>query len=215
MAKKLALIDPKLLLDILAQRMPPAAPIDPQLSKVTETDHALNTLLSGSEAQDPNYQLQKVNSLLTKYQTHKSKFEHSPLPPLPPPIERDESDDGLIIDTLPPTKRDTAANLLKYMRKHGISWNDSGQISILDKALEDSNITDVVHSLVRQRPTKPGANHSAHIFDYLVSKNTPVELRGSSRPVEAEPRPTLTRRTIRPRVKRVKRLLTQPWQSLD
>lgn len=74
MAKKLALIDPQLLLDLLGTKSASNPPNDPELAKMNEIDRRVSSSLNAIQP-DANSQLRNINSLLTKYETHRENYE--------------------------------------------------------------------------------------------------------------------------------------------
>ena len=194
MAKKLALIDPQLLLDLLGTKSASNPPNDPELAKMNEIDRRVSSSLNAIQP-DANSQLRNINSLLTKYETHRENYEKTPIgPPQKTVLPRDETkeiveekpdDLDIIVTTLPKTKQRQARLLLEHMKRQGITWDTQGRVKIKDKYLESSNITDIIHSFVRKRPTQRAAKFAGRIYDELARVNTPLELMGRERPLGA------------------------------
>ena len=69
-AKKLALIDPDLLIDLLSMnKSNPLPPANPTLKYMNRLDNKLMTVLNDKES-NPNANVNKINAILTKYDTH-------------------------------------------------------------------------------------------------------------------------------------------------
>ena len=194
MAAKLALIDKQLLLDILKLRSSSTPPPDFELTKLNDTQDRVNQVLE-ARSDDPTTQLQKVNSLLTKYDIHKDHFERTVQGPpqrVVLPDDKQTEPDTLsheeIVQFLPKTRKDIGVGILNFMRKNGITWDKQGKIKMMDRDLEGSNVTDVIHTLARNRKKAIAAPHSDAIYDKLRQNNIPLELIGS-RPIPAPKRP--------------------------
>ena len=195
MAAKLALIDKQLLLDILKLRSSSTPPPDFELTKLNDTQDRVNQVLE-ARSDDPTTQLQKVNSLLTKYDIHKDHFERTVQGPpqrvVLPDDKQTEPEDTLsheeIVQFLPKTRKDIGVGILNFMRKNGITWDKQGKIKMMDRDLEGSNVTDIIHTLARNRKKAVAAPFSDAIYDKLRQNNIPLELIGS-RPIPAPKRP--------------------------
>ena len=78
-AKKLALIDPDLLIDLLSMnKSNPLPPANPTLKYMNRLDNKLTSVLS-EEDSNPNTSVNKINAILTKYDTHKDDYQNVPI----------------------------------------------------------------------------------------------------------------------------------------
>ena len=182
MAEKLALIDKDLLLRLLG-RVNPQPPINPNLRELSRVENKLSDTL----AQDPSpSQANVIGNLISKHNFHKSEFEkpnfdNSPQPPVTTQVTQSvgESDNwvGKTIDAAPTRYQRTAKSLLDHIRKSdSLGWNDRGELIRDGRIIENTNILDLVHSLVRPRPTLIPPPGSAEFLEALRSTNTPQEL---------------------------------------
>ena len=193
MAARLALIDKQLLLDILEASRSSSSSAPPpnfELTKLNDTQDRVNQVLTEDQSNDPTTQLRKVNSLLTKYDIHKDHFERTAIGPPQRVVLPDEKQTELegmsheeIVQFLPKTRKDIGMGILNFMRKNGITWDKQGKIKMMDRELENSNVTDIIHTLARTRKKASPAPHSIEVYDWLRKSNIPLELIGS-RPEE-------------------------------
>ena len=189
MTAKLALIDPDLLVRLLNDRRP-MPPANPTLREIGRIDNDMRTVLSEPKG-DATVRLKKYNELLTEYDTQTDNFNKTPLgPPIklaeespPPRVDNPDRWMDFTIDSLPKTFKRTGELLMRHIKKSGdkLGWDARGRVVYDGVAIPDSNIVDLINSVVRKRkgvPTPVGAQAFASA---LAEMNTPIELvRGRS-----------------------------------
>ena len=209
MAKKLALIDPDLLMGLLAARKP-AAPIDPTLRQLSSTDDQMNKLIR-EKSTNPTLTVKKYNELLGNYATHNVNYKTTPtLPPVSISTSADVRDtqsadrvspsqvsvqspdkvtdqvtdrwQSTIIKSLPKSLQRRGEMLLSHIKESEgrLSWDNEGRLIRRGVPIPNTNILDLVHSVVRERkiPSPPGQQH---FLSELQDLNTANELYNTRR----------------------------------
>ena len=183
-AKKLALIDPDLLIDLLSMnKSNPLPPANPTLKYMNRLDNKLTSVLSDKDS-NPNTSVNKINAILTKYDTHKDDYQNVP-------IERnkifeEKHEDKKTVDEdhwmnntlslLPKNLKEKGQMLLDHMNKNNISWDSQGRVIINSEVLDGSNILDIAHGLLRKRKTVREVPMLNRVYRILRKNNTPLEL---------------------------------------
>ena len=178
MAKKLALIDPDLLISLLSgNKSNPLPPADPTLKQMNRLDNKITTVLSKDNT-DPNAIVQQVNDLLTRYGAHHENYQKNPHENKiePPTVEEKGNElERDIIKSLPKTLQQKGELLLQSMKKSNVSWDTQGRVTVNGKYMQNSNILDITHSLLRKRKKEPPP--SLHeVYEELKKNNIPSEL---------------------------------------
>ena len=196
MAKKLALIDPDLLTNLLTQLKTPTPqpPANPTVKAMVRLDSDMDRILE-SDSGDSRAKLSRYNTALQSYMAHSDKYKSTPTTP-PVTIEskdssqdssqdssRDSSQDTWSVEILTsiPKPYRTKAGLLLHHIKHNqskVGWDSTGQITIHGSALPGTNIVDLVHDLVRPRKAAPPAGVYPAIAA-LKESNLPREAVGN------------------------------------
>ena len=215
MAAKLALIDPGLLIRLINN--PRQLPVDPTLRELNSTEQQMDNALLKSKGS-----VKEINKLLNQRNIYADKFQnyHPPQTSVirEPESQRRDTDiwEEKIIDTLPKTTKQLGHSLLSHIKSsQKINWNDRGQVIIDGNLIPNTNILDLVHSVIRIRKTKSPPVGSREFTRALTELNTPSEL-FRNQPVEssANKRIILTatrRRSEEPAIKRKK---TFNWDEL-
>ena len=214
MTAKLALIDPDLLVRLLNDRRP-TPPANPTLREIGRIDNDMRTVLSDPK-DDASVRLKKYNELLTEYDTQTDNFNKTPLgPPIklaqesqPPRVDNPDRWMDFTIDSLPKTFKRTGELLMRHIKKSGdkLGWDARGRIVYDGVAIPDSNIVDLINSVVRKRKGVPAPVGAEAFASALAEMNTPIELvRGRSvgqpvggkraAAVEVSEKPTKKRKT--------------------
>lgn len=186
-AKKLALIDPDLLIDLLSMnKSNPLPPANPTLKYMNRLDNKLMTVLNDKES-NPNANVNKINAILTKYDTHKDDYQNVPIEKskiieekqIMEDDKRPVDEDHWMINTvslLPKNLKEKGQMLLNHMNKNNISWDSQGRVIINSEVLEGSNILDIAHGLLRKRKTVKEVPMLNRVYRILRKNNTPLEL---------------------------------------
>ena len=221
MAKKLALIDPDLLLRIIneiSSDQRPTMPTEPNLREMGQMRDKMNDYLQDSDM-DNETALHGYNSALQRYLTHFGKIDkkgvtqpppgtgplagsvsalttdpHRINPGHPPGDEfGNKSHDSsgsvqatgtpsgpiasAILTSLPKTAQRKGALLLNHIRSNPdhISWTSDGKLKIKDEIIADTNITDLIHDSVRNRPTALPPAGFEKFTEALRATNVPSE----------------------------------------
>ena len=186
MAAKLALIDPDLLLRLLNNQSHATPPVDPNLKEINRIDDKMQTILREPQT-DPGAQLKQYNALLANYGTHADNYRNAPVgPPLKiassekPEVDKPETDRWAtdIVESLPKTVQKTGRLLLNHIKNSGgkLSWDEKGQLMLRGTVIPQTNILDLVHSVVRSRKKAPQASGVVQFVTALQELNTPTEL---------------------------------------
>jgi len=239
MAAKLALIDPDLLLRLINNQKPPPnvdlPPVNPTLREMNTTETQINTALSRKG--DPTARLGEINKLLNTHSVYTDNYEKKPvkLPfhfipgstPTPSPHMGDMGEDPHmgdlwmtnIVDSLPKTTQKTGKLLLQHIKASGgkVAWDEQGRLLIAGKIIPETNILDLIHSVVRIRKTAPLPSGVHAFVDALKLLNTPTELLRNKPPYGDKARPIATPRRERniPKGQRKRRRYSSSgWEQL-
>ena len=187
MTAKLALIDPDLLVRLLNERRNanPTPPANPTLREIGRIDNDMRTLLTDTKG-DASTRLKKYNELLTEYDTQTDNFNKTPLgPPMrlaeesrPPRADNPDRWVDFTIDSLPKTFKRTGELLMRHIKKSGdkLGWDAQGRVVYDGVAIPDSNIVDLINSVVRKRKGVPAPAGTEAFASALTELNTPAEL---------------------------------------
>ena len=171
MAKKLALIDPDLLTNLLTQlktSVQPQPPVNPTLREMGRLDNKMENILETS-SEDARDTLGKYNNALQAFMVHNDKYKNTPIyPPVAiakpdtEQVSEDRVDDrdtraNEILATIPKPYRAKAGLLLQHIKNNysKIGWDSTGQVTVRGYPLPGTNIVDIVHDLVRPRKVNP------------------------------------------------------------
>ncbi|CAH0385683.1 unnamed protein product [Bemisia tabaci] len=94
--------------------------------------------------------------------------------------DRGESSSDDILNTLPKTFRNKGSVLLKRLQKNDtIKWGRDGKVKIEGKAIEGSNIADLVNDAMRNRKNSRIPTGHREFYSVLAKMNVPQELIGN------------------------------------
>ena len=103
-----------------------------------------------------------------------------PSTPTPEREDRGESSSDDILNTLPKTFRNKGSVLLKRLQKNDrIKWGRDGKVKIEGKAIEGSNIADLVNDAMRNRKNSRIPTGHREFYSVLAKMNVPQELIGN------------------------------------
>ena len=208
-ARKMALVDPRLL-DTL--RSPPTPPATDTLGKkVQALDDDMKTILDRTDIDDGtkvtlyNQVLQRYNVLTDKrvkepirvVTVNESEVEPGSEGAVRAPLSRLEA---TVLATVPKTMQAKASRLMEHLKRE-IAWTALGELIHEGVPVVGSNVVDLVNDLLRKRKTDPtGWQPFAR---QLRAINLPMALVGNvSRRAYIRPAPTVTpsrRSTTTPR----------------
>ena len=179
MAEKLALIDKDLLLRLLG-RTNPQPPINTSLRELSRAESELDDVISKSASPT---QVKEIGNIITKRNFHKSNYENVPQSPpiLTQAVQKSGVEDdpwaSNTIETAPDKFQRNTKSLLEHIKKSGrLQWGQDGRLIKDGRVIPDTNILDLVHSLVRPRPTLRPPTGFAEFLETLQSTNVPREL---------------------------------------
>ena len=197
MAKKLVLIDPDLLGQLLVHKAPPPPPANPTLRELSNLDTKMDKTLAQPTPEDPRATIQQYNNMLHSYNVHHDKYKKTPL--LPPAliqskatqdkVQQDQETDSEpkdpweeeIIDSVPLTLKGRAKLLIRRIKNSEgkLGWNSQGQLTRGGVALPNTNIVDLVGDVLRRRKTVGIPQGAEHFMSGLHDINVPKEAVGN------------------------------------
>ena len=201
-ARKMALVDPRLL-DTLRSPPPPPPATDTVGKKVQALDDEMKTILDRKDLDDGtkvtlyNHVLQRYNVLADKHVKEPIRVvtvNESEVAPgsgsegeVRAPISGLEA---TVLDTVPKTMQAKARRLIEHL-KRDIAWTARGELIHEGVPVVGSNVVDLVNDLLRKRKTDPtGWQPFAR---QLRAINLPMALVGNvSRRAYIRPAPTVT-----------------------
>ena len=106
--------------------------------------------------------------------------------------EEDESasrtlnvEDKSIVATFPTRLRDKAAQLLLFLKKRNVYYDEDGHLYHQGQAVPNSNYTDLLHATIRDRTLKSPPMHFGEFLSLLKALNVPTELIGNAKALQA------------------------------
>ena len=163
MAKKLALIDPDLLIRLvegLRKNTPSQPPADPRLDEMTRLDDNMDdALLRQPENEaDALHAMQKYNNQLQNFRLHHRQYKTDNYGADDVSATSERSADTWeteIIDSVPVTLRNRAQLLIRRIKNSNgeLGWNTKGELTRRGVAVPGTNIVDLIGDVIRQRKT--------------------------------------------------------------
>ena len=200
-ARKMALVDPRLL-DTLRSPPPPPA-TDTLGKKVQALDDEMKTILDRKDLDDGT-KVTLYNQVLQRYNVLTDKCIKKPLRVVTvneSEVEPGSGSEGAVrapisgleatvLATVPKTMQVKASRLMEHL-KRDIAWTDRGELIHEGVPVVGSNVVDLVNDLLRKRKTDPtGWQPFAR---QLRAINLPMALVGNvSRRAYIRPAPTVT-----------------------
>ena len=191
-ARKMALVDPRLL-DALRSQPPP--PTD-TVGKIVQTlDEEMKTILDRKDLDDGtkvtlyNQVLQRYNGLVDKRvkepirtisvnestKGSKTRDEETKDEEEDTPIRRLEA---TVLDTVPKSLQVKARRLMEHLKRN-VAWSDRGELVHEGVPIAGSNAVDLVHDLLRKRKTDAPTGWRS-LAKQLRTVNIPMELIGNA-----------------------------------
>ena len=173
------MIDKDLLLRLLG-RVNPQPPPNPYLREMGRAEAELDAEISQKPT---SKRTKRIGNIIAKHNFHRINYEDTPQgPPLlsqaaPQPDAVLDPWSGKILETMPTKYQAPAKALLDHIKNSSrVRWGSDGQIFTDGNVIKGTNIYDLVHSLVRLRPTHTPPHGSAEFLKALESINAPTEL---------------------------------------
>ena len=168
-AKKMALIEPRLLESLQQQQQQSCHDHQPQSmleQKLCQLDQAMQQVLDRKDVSQEE-KLKLYHQILQKYLLYKDKVEPMTVkvigePSLPephiialPPVEEtQESLEAEIIQSAPKNLRHKASVLLRRLKQDdNIAWNTKGELVYKGDVIPNTHIHDLVQDVLRKRKT--------------------------------------------------------------
>ena len=188
-ARKMALVDPRLL-DTLRSQPPP--PTDTVGKIVQALDEEMKTILDRKDLDDGtkvtlyNQVLQRYNGLVDKRfkepirmiavneSTEGSKTRVEEEAEEDAPIRRLEA---TVLDTVPKSLQAKARRLMEHLKRN-VAWSDRGELVHEGVPIAGSNAVDLVHDLLRKRKTDAPTGWRS-LAKQFRAVNIPMELIGN------------------------------------
>ena len=74
---------------------------------------------------------------------------------------------------------DKATGVLQYLEgDDNIEWDERGNVYIQGRKIDNSNITDLIHGIVRKRKSVPKPHGYDDLVEFLQERNAPKEILG-------------------------------------
>ena len=164
-ARKMALVDPRLL-DALRSQPPPPSPTD-TVGKIVQTlDEEMKTILDRKDLDD-GIKVTLYNQVLQRYNGLVDKRVKEPIRTISVNEStkgsktRDEDDDeeedtpirrleATVLDTVPKSLQVKARRLMEHLKRN-VAWSDRGELVHEGVPIAGSNAVDLVHDLLRKR----------------------------------------------------------------
>ena len=187
--KKMVLVDPRVLESIKSPNEPvPNA----QIESVRDLDHQMRAVLSRNDL-DIEDKANLYHQSLQRYLTRVNQYKESPVAKVemvtkstsnskdnsedsPNPVEDD------IISSVPPSMQKKAGRLLSRLKSNPeIKWNDKGEIEYKGKTVKQSNMTDLINDILRNRKNVADPIGWDMFSTVLGDMNIPQDLVGNTK----------------------------------
>ena len=178
--RKMALVDPRLLETL---RNPMQPPVDTTLR---DLDADMTSILDRTDMEVSD-KVRLYNQALLRYNGMTKTRANKPTRVIVVPEQKVVNGEageaghdsaGEIVATMPKSLR-TKALMLTARLKKMVDWNDRGELLHEGVAIPGSNITDLVHDLVRKRKTFEPVGWQ-QLTSQLRGSNIPMELAGNA-----------------------------------
>lgn len=185
-AKKMALVEPRLLEGLQHQ-----LPLPPVVKAMTSLDQDMQSVLIRQELPlDDKVKL--YNQVLQRYATFKDQHEaamHAPIrvkmvetaPQENAPREEQKEPDTIereVLESIPKTLKKKGQLLIDRVKNTPhLGWNDKGELVYKDQVVENTNVADLIHDVLRRRK-RPGPRGWQTFARALKESNVPQELIG-------------------------------------
>ena len=159
---------------------------DPLADSVKSLDSKLNTIIDSAKTFDHNTLLEYHQTLL-KYlnRIDQMKQRYDPPSKITPPSSGDsnlkiEQFERRVIDSLPPSLQKRGRLLIDHIKDAtDISWNTRGELIKRGEVIGGSNISDMVHELLRARRSSNEPRGWGEFTTSLKASNIPNDLIGN------------------------------------
>ena len=189
-ARKMALVDPRLL-DALRSQPPPPSPTD-TVGKIVQTlDEEMKTILDRKDLDDGikvtlyNQVLQRYNGLVDKRVKEPIRMISVNESTKGSKTRDDEEEDtpirrleATVLDTVPKSLQVKARRLMEHLKRN-VAWSDRGELVHEGVPIAGSNAVDLVHDLLRKRKTDAPTGWRS-LAKQLRTVNIPMELIGNA-----------------------------------
>ena len=187
-ARKMALVDPRLL-DALRSQPPP--PTD-TVGKIVQTlDEEMKTILDRKDLDDGT-KVTLYNQVLQRYNGLVDKRVKEPIRMISvnestkgsKTRDEDEEDtpirrlEATVLDTVPKSLQVKARRLMEHLKRN-VAWSDRGELVHEGVPIAGSNAVDLVHDLLRKRKTDAPTGWRS-LAKQLRTVNIPMELIGNA-----------------------------------
>lgn len=188
-AKKMTLVEPKLLESLTHPRSPP----NPILASMSVLDTEMRQVLdSNSGVSD---KVQAYNQILQRYLLQQAKHADPPMAVRVRPSTSDENKESRdtivkedkfdpvesdVLDTIPKPFLKKAHLLMRRLRNNTkVQWNEKGEIILNGNNIQGSNLADLVNDVLRNRKNMASPLGWQAFASHLQEMNIPQELIGN------------------------------------
>ena len=158
MYKKMALVEPRLLEQL--QQSNCQAPLNPTVKVLCDLDKQMKTVLDREDVTEEQ-KANEYDQVLRRYLVYQDKYDHRP--PVKVQIENTDGQtkteethrtpfEKEVLETVPNKMKKKAELLLGKIRaSSAMDWNEKGELMYKGKAVEGSNVADLVNDMLRAR----------------------------------------------------------------
>lgn len=193
--KKMALVEPKLLENVLQRPQPPVSPI---VVKLSDLDREMDSVLK-NETLSADEKVKLYSDVLERYRRYNTQRLH------PDPVkvemvkpkgeeeEKAKVSSGMedpvieeIVESVPQTFRRRAFLLAKKIKaSENMSWNENGELIFRGNLIPGTNMVDLVNDVLRKRKGRRDPPGHDEFVTGLRSNNVAKELIGNPRVLNA------------------------------
>ena len=182
MAKKMVLVDPRML-DSLTRSRPPLK--DPLSDATATLDNEISDVLQNEKISDTDKATQ-YQQLLQRYLNRHDQLRQRPLGKLELPTsynststDKELRQEERILESVPSTMKKKAKLLLDHLKDAAdVGWNDKTELLIRGRPIEGSNLSDLINDVLRARKNMSPPRGWESFVQVLKDINTPRELIG-------------------------------------
>jgi hypothetical protein len=146
----------------------------PVVGQLSNLDQELQSILNNPNlSTDAKYH--QYMSVFGRFQSMKA--QQFPTPVIVPEPTIFPVDEHRLIDSLPKNVRRTGRLLMEHLKenKDQIKWLKSGELVSDGQTIQGSNLTDLVHHITRNRPSKKSPVGATQFTELLKKTNAPQE----------------------------------------
>ena len=194
MAKKMVLVDPRMLESIQQQQQQQQQPplLDPQVESLKKLDRGIQNIINDDDGDDDGgddfNKALVLNQLLLRFLKRVRQHTTRPLgtvtmeqPPEQPKEGRTDTVMREVMNSVPVTFKKKAESLLRRVKENPeLSWNERGEVTFKGREIPRSNLVDLINDVLRKRQTVGKPEGWETFAAALKGMNVPRELVGNA-----------------------------------